>query len=111
MDLGPEFGTWIWDLVLGLDLGLTIFSWHCGNNGIMVDDDATNLMIGASLIMTSFARRKVRIKSTKVEVLFFNMIVMQPHIYLKHHKTNILLLHKNRKLPRRFDSEIWFDLV
>ena len=77
----------------------------------MVDDDATNLMIGASLLMTSFARRKVRIKSTKVEVLFFNMIVMQPHIYLKHHKTNILLLHKNRKLPRRFDSEIWFDLV
>ena len=87
--MGLGFGTWIWDLDLGLDLGLTLFAWHCGNNGIMVDDDATNLMIGASLIMTSFARRKVRIKSTKVEVLFFNMKVMQPHIYLKHHKTNI----------------------
>ena len=24
MDLGPGFGTWIWDLDLGLDLGLTI---------------------------------------------------------------------------------------
>ena len=23
-DLGPEFGIWIWDLDLGLDLGLTI---------------------------------------------------------------------------------------